>query len=72
VELARAAGAEDAAEDKLLAFLHSEEGAETPGYDSARAALEDRAARLEAFANVAAAAAVDLRQRLVGHGEKSV
>jgi hypothetical protein len=72
VELARAAGAEDAAEDKLLAFLHSEEGAETPGYESARAALEDRAARLEVFANAAAAAAVDLRQHLSDRDETSL
>jgi hypothetical protein len=64
VELARAAGAEDAAEVKLLAFLHGEEGVETPGHDSARSALEDRVARLEAFAGAAATAAADLRRRL--------
>jgi hypothetical protein len=71
VKLAHAAGAEDAGEEKLLAFLQTEEGATTPGYGSARAALEDRAARLEAFANAAVAEANDLRQRLRGHDRTS-
>ena len=42
VELAKAAGAEDAAEQRLWSLLDGEEGAETPGFDSARGALEDR------------------------------
>lgn len=69
IELARAAGAEDVGEEKLLAFLDGEEGVETPGYDSARMALEDRAARLEAFAGAAADEVVNLRQRLSGRDE---
>ena len=68
MEFARSAGVEDASEQKLLAFIQGEEGVETPGYDGARAALEDRATRLEVFASAAATAAADLRQRLAGGG----
>ena len=64
VEVARAAGAEDPGEEKLLAFLQSDEDAVALKDDSARAALEDRAARLEFFAKAAAAEAIDLRRRL--------
>lgn len=65
VDLAAAAAPdESSAEQKLLALITSEDGAETPGFASARAALEDRLSRLEAFAESAAAAASDLRKAL--------
>lgn len=64
VELAKAAGVEDAGEQKLIDLIRTKEGTDIPGYDSARAALEDRASRLEAFAGAAAAQAADLRKRL--------
>lgn len=64
VELAAKAGEEDSGELAVLRIILVGDGAETPGFDSARAALEDRLARLEAFAKMAAAAAAELRGRL--------
>jgi hypothetical protein len=64
IELATAAGMEDTAEHRILVLIDGEEGAETPGFDTARAALDDRAGRLEAFAAVAAEEAAAIRGRL--------
>jgi len=66
VELARAVGAEDGGEQKLWDFILTEDGAETMLYDGARASLEDRLGRLEAFAKAADAEAAALRERLYG------
>ena len=64
-DLAAAAAPEEFfAEQKLLALIMSEDGADTPGFASARAALEDRVGRLEAFAESAALAASNLRKIL--------
>lgn len=65
VELAAAAVPDEfLPEQRLLALVTSEDGAETPGFASARMALEDRVSRLEAFAQSAATVASDLREAL--------
>jgi len=68
VELARAAGAEDGGEQRLLELMLNEDETENAEDESIRAVLRDRLNRLEAFAGAAAAEATELRKRL-GDGD---